>query len=553
MSRPTGDAAPSAEGPSGPLTILLACPQCGAPSAVDDDTRTSVCGHCASFLVVDRPGRSEIFLAETVVDDAEDVRRIVIAYRLQAHRAEILARRREGAGDDARVDLSEIFLEGELRRFEEALYQKVRVVEAHRIEAPYWHFSGTILQAILGRQGDGPKEVRVRGFAVEHTVPGYDTRGANLRDRGLRLARARVHPCSEKARTGRGPFLPWVDVPEAAHVEVGKWRTRDLDPGTEPVVKRGDLTFARRFLVYRVYWLARVVVSDGEQAWVLVDAGFGTIGGYPGEAEARDVLASAVADPDEAESRQTKAYAHPSRCPDCGFEAVFAQRTLVAVCRNCRLAVEPRASGIRNVPYDHAAPSWDGPAEYLPFWAFPLKLRVPAGAAPIDGLESYARMLFPQGAPPGFTVAGDHLFVPAVRLLGTEDGDECFQRLVHWVHCAPPRIETGKVPLGDEASFRDATVTEDEARETLPALLYAIHGRPSAARLSTLLVKRLVDGARIDAGPGKLLFVPFVPTDAGVVAPDGTAAVSRALLDCGPEIEARRVTVFRPTGPERPA
>jgi hypothetical protein len=180
-----------------------------------------------------------------------------------------------------------------------------------------------------------------------------------------------------------------------------------------------------------------------------------------------------------------------------------------------------------------------------------MRLDTPGSAAPVDSLEAYARMLFPQGAPPGFTPGGDHLFVPAVRLLGTEDGDDCFRRLVHSVHCAPPRIESGKVPLGEEASFHDATVTEDEARETLPALLFAIHDRPSAARLTTLLVKRLVEGARISAAPGKLVLLPFASTETGLLAPGGAVLVARGLLEGGPEIEAQRVTVFRPAGPER--
>ncbi|MCI4355191.1 MAG: hypothetical protein L3K06_07485, partial [Thermoplasmata archaeon] len=322
-------------------------------------------------------------------------------------------------------------------------------------------------------------------------------------------------------------------------------------PGTEPVTKRGDLVFAHRFVVYRAYWLARVVVSGGEQAWVLVDAGVrnrwrvSQRGRGSGPALVRRGGARRRRVPPD------EGYAHPSRCPDCGFEAVFAPRTLVAVCRNCRLGVEPHASGIRNAPYDHAPRSWDGPAEYLPFWAFPLRLDTPGSAAAVDRLEAYARMLFPQGAPPGFTPAGDHLDVPAVRLLGTEDGDECFRRLVHSVHCAPPRIESGKVPLGDEASFHDATLTEDEARETLPALLYAIHDRPSAARLTTLLVKRLVEGARIGAAPGKLALLPFASTEAGLLAPGGAVVVARGLLNGGPEIDAQRVTVFRPAGPER--
>lgn len=541
-----------ADAPSGPLALLLSCPQCGAPCLLDDDARSATCGHCGSFLVVARPGRDEIFLAESVVPDAEEVRRIVIAYRVQARRAELLARYR-GDLEGEPLTVPELILDAELRRFEAALMEKVRIVEAHRIEAPYWHLSGTILQGILGRHRNGPKEVRLRAFAVEHTVPAYDRSKANLRDRGLRLSRARVRPLSQRTRVDRGPFLPWLDVTEEAHREVGRWRTRDLDPGTEPVVKRGELVFARRFLVYRLCWLARVV-SDVEQAWVLVDGGFATLGGHPGELEVRAMLGAAVADPEDAESRETKAVARPSRCPDCGFEATFAARTVVAVCRNCQLAVEPRPDGVRNVAYDHAEPSWDGPAEYLPFWTFPVRLSVGGsskagvGAGIIHDLGAYGRLLFPQGPPPGFALRGDRLFVPAVRLLGTEEGDECFQGIAQWIHSAPPRIESGKAPLGPAAAFHDAVMAEADARETLPLLLYGIHGRSSAARLNTLLVKRLVDGAHIGATPGRLVYVPFVPTETSLRAVGGAPEVARSLLEGGPALEARRVTVYRPMG-----
>jgi hypothetical protein len=539
----------AADAPSGPLALLLSCPQCGAPCAVDDDARNATCGHCGSFLVVARPGRDEIFLAESVVPDPEQVRRIVIGYRVRARRAELLAR--YGAEIDGEaLRVPDLILETELQRFEERLRANLRIVEAHRIEVPYWHLSGAILQGILGRHENGPKEVRVRAFAVEHTVPAYDTRKANLRDRGLRLSRARVSPLSRQTRGGRGPFLPWLEVPEEAHREVERWRNRDLDPGTEPVVKRGELVFARRFLVYRSCWLARVV-SDEDQAWMLVDAGFATIGGHPAELEVRELLAATVGDPEDAASRETRAVARPSRCPDCGFEATFAQRTLVAVCRNCQLAVEPRPDGLRNVSYDHAEPAWDGPAEYLPFWSFPMSLAVgdATSAVAIDRLEAYSRLLFPQGPPPRFALRGDRLFVPAVRLLGTEEGDASFQRIAQWIHSTPPAIEPGKAPLGRTAAFHDAVMTEADARETLPILLYAFHTRPSAARLNTLLVKRLVDGVHLVATPGRLVFVPFVPMGEHLASADAALVVPRLLLLGGPALEARRVTVYRPTGP----
>lgn len=532
---------------TGALTILVSCPQCGGPDEVEDDARTAVCVHCGSFLIVDRPGRDEIYLAESQVGGEDEIKRIVIGYRVQAHRAELIARYSTAeASDGTRLEPPEALLEDELRRFARGLEAKVNVVEAHRIEAPYWHLTGTILQGILGRRHDGPKEVRVRAFAVEHTVPGYDTRQANLRDRGLRLARARVHPLSASIAQDRGPFLPWVPVPEEAHREIDRWRPRDLDPGTEPVTKRGELVFTRRFLVYRLSWLARIVVSDAGQSWVLVDAGFGTIGGYPGEVEARELLEGTTAAPERTQGAETKVYVHPSRCPDCGYEAIFASRTLVAVCPNCQLGLEPRAKGVKIVSYDHAVPSGDGPREYLPFWIFPARLAVP-GVPGVDHLEAYSSLLYPKGAPPGFAPRGAHLFVPAFRLLGTEAGDECFKTLAEWIHGAPPEILQGKVPLGGRGTFRDATVAEDEAREALPFILYALHDRPSAARLNTLLVRRLLDAVQIPPAPATLLFVPFALAVDGLVVPNTRVRLPRALLDDGPDLAAQRVTVFRPT------
>jgi hypothetical protein len=511
---------------------------------VDDDARSAVCAHCGSFLIVDRPGRDEIFLAESLVAGSDDIRRIVIAYRVQAHRAELIARYSTEGADGTRLEPPEVFLEQELRRYEESLAGTVHVVESHAVEVPYWHLAGTILQGILGRQHDGPKEMRIRAFAVEHTAPGYDTRQSNLRDRGLRLARARVHPLSRLATENRGPFLPWVPLPEEAHREVDRWRTRDLDPGTEPVTKRGDLVFVRRFLVYRRSWLARVVVSDAEQSWVLVDAGFATIGGYPGEVEARALLAATTPRAETTSTAGTGVSVRPSRCPDCGADTTFAPRSLAVICANCQLGLEVRPEGVRVLPYDHGEPTWSGRAEYLPFWAFPARLKLP-GAAPIDRLEAYAQLLYPKGAPPGFSLQGGHFFVPALRLLGTEAGDESFQRVAEWIHASPLEITPGKVPLGRELKFRDATVSEGDARETMPVLLYALHDKPSAARLNTLMVRKLIDVAQIEDAPGRLVFIPFALDEEGLVVPGTRVRLSRGLVDDGPEIAAQRVTVFR--------
>jgi hypothetical protein len=338
----------------------------------------------------------------------------------------------------------------------------------------------------------------------------------------------------------RGPFLPWVAVPEQAHREMHRWETRDLDPGTEPVTKRGGLVFARQALVYRPYWLARVL-SDQGQAWVLVDGGFGTIGGYPSETESRALLDMTVADPEDAESRETKALVRPSRCPDCGFETVFDRRGRIVVCASCHLALEPRPEGVTVVPYDHAAEGV-GEHEYLPFWAFDFEATI-AGAPPLRSLEAYAKALHPRGLPPGFAPRGGRLLVPAFRLLGTEAGDECFKQLVERLHGSPPEPTGGKVPVGERSSFRAVTVAEAEARELLPYVLYALHDTTSAARLNTLLVRTAIDRVRLADSPARLVMVPFARSASGA---DSTwARIPRLLLDGGPELDAQRVTVER--------
>src|SRR5713101_2543673 len=219
-------------GPSGPLAIVLSCPKCGAPFTVDDTVVTATCEHCGSLLVLSAPGRDEVYVAEGVVRGAEDIREIVIMYRVQAQRAEIIASYSHGEEERPPPDF---WVQARLAAFEERLRATVQVVDAHRIEVPYWHLTGQIVQTTLGRHGDGPKVVRVRAWEVEHTVAGYDTARADLRDRGLRLSRSRVQPLTAKDLAAKGPFLPWVSVPEQSYREIDKWKGRDLEPGVDVV------------------------------------------------------------------------------------------------------------------------------------------------------------------------------------------------------------------------------------------------------------------------------------------------------------------------------
>jgi ribosomal protein S27E len=529
-------------GPSGPLAIIFSCPKCGAPFTVDDTAVSVTCAHCASLLILSAPHRDEIYVADEITRGAEDIREIVILYRVSAEHAEIAARHTDSEGNPP----SEFFIQARLQEFERRLRETVQVVDAHRLEVPYWHLTGTLVQAVLGRQGDGPKIVRLRAWGVEHTVPGYDTASADLRDRGLRLSRSRVRPLRAKELAAKGPFLPWVAVTPQSYREIDKWKGRDLEPGLQAVTRQAGQIHARRLLVYRPYWLARVSIEGGLE-WFLIDGSFGAIGGYPDEGEIKSLLGQAIADPlrstGESYRRITIA---ASRCPDCGFEASFDRAAHVVVCTNCHLALQPRAEGVRVHPYSHARlgqVTLDG--DYLPFWRYDFRLEI-AGAPAITRFEDYARALFPQGAPAGFAPRGPHLWVPASRLLGTEFGDEAFQRLAQWIHGAGLEVEDGKIPLGGHCTPWPATVDEPDAREAAAFVLFALHGKGSAARLNTMLVTRTIQKAKLTLANPRLVVVPFArAADDALLSPGSHVRIAPLLLRGGPELEAQRATVYR--------
>jgi predicted RNA-binding Zn-ribbon protein involved in translation (DUF1610 family) len=535
-------ATPKDEGPTGPLSIVLSCPKCGAPFTADDTVVSLSCGHCGSLLILSAPDRDEIYVADEVTRGTEDIREIVIRYRVSAERAEIASRFADEDGNPP----PEFLIQTQLASFERRLRDSVAVVDAHRLEVPYWHLTGKLVQAVLGRHGDGPKIVRLRAWEVEHTVPGYDTAQADLRDRGLRLSRSRVRPLIAKDLEAKGPFLPFVALAPQSYREIDKWKGRDLEKGLHAVTRQAEHLYARRLLVYRPYWLARISM-EGKMAWYLIDATFDAVAGYPDEVETRALLRQAVKDPlkTTGESYRRVSIA-ASRCPDCGFEARLDPTAHVVVCANCHLALEPRPEGIRVVRYAHARlgqVELDG--DYLPFWRYAFRLEV-AGAPAATRLEDYARILFPQVMPPGFAPRGSHFWVPAFRLLGTEIGDEAFQELVQWIHGAALEVEEAKIPLGGTCTAWPASLDEGEAREAAAFVPLSLHGKASAARLNTMLVTRAVQKAKLMLSLPRLVMVPFVRlADGALQAPRSTVRIPPLLMRGGPELEAHRATVHR--------
>lgn len=504
---------------------------------MDDRASSVTCEHCGSLLLLEAPDREELCVAEGRLREAKDLAEVVVEYRVAAQRAEIIHRYSDSDGNPP----PEVFVAMRLRAYEKKLRAAVRVGEARLLHVPYWHIAGSIVQGLLGRAGD-LKQTRVRSFAAEHTVPGYDTGLANLRDRGLRLDQSRARPLHAEAVAAHPAFLPRVPLEEARHREIEKWLGRDLDPSIETIARHAAFLFERRLLVYRPYWIARVVTDRGPE-WILFDAGFATIAGYPSEPEVRALLRLRDKDPLRARSDGfRRVHVLASRCPDCGHEQAVERDAVVTVCPNCHLGLRLTPAGLEVFAYAHAAPAGaDLDADYLPFWRARFRAKLPNGQT-LLGLDAYARFLFPK-PPPGFALAGEHLLIPALRLLGSEPGDSAFKDLAEWLHGAPPAVSAAKVPLGGRPRFHAATLPWKEALQLAPFVLLALHGRASAARLSTLSLRKAVRDLTLPLEGPELVMLPLARAGEELASAGGEVRLPALLLEEGPRLRALRASV----------
>jgi hypothetical protein len=537
----------------GPLRIQLACPKCGGPFEVDDETSGLSCEHCGSLLVLSAPERDEVYIAEEMITTPAEVLETCLRYRVSAQRAEIIATYGRQLEDGTREPPPELVIQNRLKAFEAKLRGTARLGRTLCVYAPYWHLAGHIAQGILGRQGDGPKHVRIRAFSVEHSVPAYDKVNVDFRDEGLRMARARVRPLTVKEVSEGRRFLPWLPAPEqATYREIERWRMQELEAGLQSVTKHAAFLHPQRLLVYRSYWM---VEANGvfDSPWVIVDTGFATIAGYASDAEVEDIRRLAMPDPLRSGGESfRKVHIIASRCPDCGFEEKLERHAQILFCPNCHLALQPTPTGIQVRPHSHAARGevrLDG--DYLPFWRYEFEAQI--GGKTVRSLEDYARALFPQALPPGFKPAGAHLWIPAVRLLGTQAGDAETKDLLEWIHQNPPTVHDGKLPLGGQPVLWSVSLPEEDARELARFALLGLHGKASAARLNTMLVKSAVQQAKLTLANPRLVLVPFSRQADRLVIEGTDVRIPLLVVTGGAELDPFRVSVHSASAAARVA
>ena len=515
--------------------VELSCPHCGGPFRASDAMVSHVCAHCKSLLIIEAPLREEVFVEPALVTKPEEILETLLLYRVDAHRSTLVEKHSDAEGNPP----AEFVISSLLKRFESRLRASARIIDCRLIHVPYRQTSGKIVQATLGRQGEGAKVARLRAYTAEQTEPAYDPLKFNLRDAGLRLGRQIFKPLLSADVPKLGRFVPRAATPGSRR-ELEKWRGQNLEAGFESVAKQGRVVVSFEATVYRPYYLVRAVLDRGDET-LLFDGGFGTIAGYLDDRERDAFTRGKDTDPlgtKGASFRQVSVV--PSRCPNCGADPKLTEQALISVCENCHAGVASSGKGLTLVNYEREEGLIPKRGSVmLPFWRFPFSIGV-AGQPAITTLEAYAHALFPQRLT-GFSPQGSAIHVPAWRLLTTEAGDETFSRLTRALHDRTWTWTSDRVGLDARPGFVPVSLSENEAKELGISALFAIHTKASAARLNTLLLKRLLFDAKVSFGPGIVTLIEFAVDHRSYARPD--MSVPRLLVDGGPTLAAQRVSV----------
>ncbi len=529
--KPAPPAAPARE-----FEVQLLCPHCGGPFIATDATVSHTCEHCRSLLIIGAPEREEVFVEPAQITEPAAILETLLRYRIDAHRAALVAKHSDAEGNPP----PDILVNSLLKRFEAKLRASARIIDSRLIHVPYRQTSGKIVQAVLGRHGDGPKIARLRAYLAEQTSAAYDAARFNLRDAGLRLGRSVFRPLLSADVAKLGRFLPRLPA-DASRRELEKWRGQNLEPGFESVAKQGQVVVTFEATVYRPYFLVRAMLDRGDET-LLVDAGFGTIAGYLSDEERNKFTLGKDTDPlGTAGSSFRDVFVAPSRCPNCGMDPKLAEAAIVSVCENCHAGIAPTAKGLTLVSYEREeGTTTSRDTVLLPFWRFPFEIGL-AGAPVIRTLEAYAAALFPQGVPKGFSPQGPHVLVPAFRLLTTAAGDQAFTTFASALHARRWAWTPDRVGLEARPRFVPVSFPEDEARQIAWATLFALHTKASAARLNTLLLKQKLFDAKLSFGPGTVALIAFTVSDKVFERPE--ANIPRLLIEGGPVLAAQRMTV----------
>jgi DNA-directed RNA polymerase subunit RPC12/RpoP len=445
------------------LTLSFACAQCGGPLEAGPDDLVVDCPWCGSWSRLLRARVADACAVECPDLTESDLAAAWIEREVATFRATRMASAPREDDLLARA-IAEQEAAAAARRERDRLRREVRVGRRRLIRVPYLHEHADGLQVVLGRDEDGMKRTAVVGFTAEETEPAYDTRRHDFRDRGLRLHRGRLRLLSaEDVREGF-EGLPVADPRGVATYRVNAQRAKPRQDRLSELVRIGELFGRRREIVYKPYWVAEL--HDGARTeWLLVDGQTGLAAGNVGGADELGRLLEPPGESPFLPDWEAKAVLVPHRCPECGQDLEPDRRAWFLPCAHCHVGLVRGDDGLERRSYSHV-PVGAQRADWLPAWRF--RFTSPTG---LTGLRALRAALGARDADeePEQT----HVWVPALRLLGSLPGDRAFARFADEAHHAEWEVVDEPLSPVTQGRVLGATLSAEQAEPLARAAVAA--------------------------------------------------------------------------------
>ena len=483
------------------LVVEGSCTECGGPFRAGIWDHSFHCDYCESLLLSKRDLDTEVF----VVTSGNDLDPVELVIKGECRNL------RSSLGGYSPMDLEATgIIEAQVRALEIELREALSLAESVDFFAPYEVRQRTVFQGILGRRR-GRKESFLQAFVVEDLTRLYDHQRFNLRDRGLKIRGLRLRLLDrDHIEVSQGRFLE-RGSPSDFESRIDRSVLR-LRPDTQIISRIHHVSRERRLTVYKHMTYAHVRRHSRSEHY-LIDRQFDGIAGTlaPGEETLfRELsgrpISEVLVPPD------IRAVA--SQCPNCGWELALPPREHVVFCPTCALGVAATVEGLRPLAYRvGVAPTPDRSQQmiYLPFWAFPFRIRA-AGEFYVN-IWDWLGTVSPQPLAEQFRETDppeSTFFLPAREIFGTPGLDDVFAQLTGWVNWRQPRLTSDR-PLPEErTSMLGVELSSAEAWKLAPFGLLALHDDQSTRRLNGRTFQRYIAQAELLPGEPFLAAIPLL-------------------------------------------
>jgi len=516
--RPGPDTAPE-ESPESGYAVTVRCTECGADVEVPVLHHMARCSFCGShhlvvghdetlFLSIPEKVQDEDSLREALLDHYRYRHYLKLYQRFVAPQARsvteitpngVMTNRPEA---EAMVEAAERMVRARADAYRAKLAESLRVQVVHRFLAPYRHGMGTLYQATFGRsRQDQEKRLGFRVGTVEAAA--VATKSAELPPMGKLSYLKALKPAA--VRAGNLPALPLERGPEALRAAYGHLDRKQLDRSLQ-VIRLGIVFVPEvQAVVWRPFWIVEVHAT-GVHERVLVDGASASVTPEVPELDA-DRLTGL---PREAVRPGTGLRFLPMECPTCGWEFPFDPGAVAHFCTNCHRVFTIRDGRKSEIGYARPTSQPTGPADLVPFWRFPFRIRTADGtlitdlAHFTDGIDGQLDQIG-DDAP----VGQDEILVPAVRLINDRLRTEALNRIFRYTRATRFELREDRFTLEEKPRPWSVHTSESEARRLVPLYLANAFGRRDLARVNVHQVSSWLFKARQEAA-GQLAYL-WVP------------------------------------------